>query len=136
VPQNLDGTPFVGRPQVASGGRVDAETRLPIFDLGGEKLDPASVRGLGALVFDLQDPGVRFFTVMGRLQQCMEAAAEAGIEFVVPVFVWAGPTALDDLVGTSRLRQLLEEESVGQILAADVAAIERFRKDRARFLLY
>jgi uncharacterized protein YbbC (DUF1343 family) len=41
------------------------------------------VRDLDAIVFDLQDPGVRFFTVMGRLQQCMETAADAGIEFVV-----------------------------------------------------
>jgi uncharacterized protein YbbC (DUF1343 family) len=83
VPQNLDGTPFVGRPEVASGSRVDAETRLPIVDLGSTALDPADVRGLDAIVFDLQEPGVRFFTVMGRLQQVMEAAAEAGIEFVV-----------------------------------------------------
>ncbi len=83
VSQNLDGTAFLGRPQVESGRRVDAETRLPIVDLGSAKLDPEDVRGLDAIVFDLQDPGVRFFTVMGRLQQCMEAAAEADIEFVV-----------------------------------------------------
>jgi hypothetical protein len=46
-------------------------------------------------------------------------------------FTWAGPTALDDLVGTSRLRRALDAgESVAQILAADAAAIEKFRKDR------
>jgi uncharacterized protein YbbC (DUF1343 family) len=84
VAQNLDGTPFLGRPEAESAGRrVDAETRLPIVDLGSAKLGPEDVRDLDAIVFDLQDPGVRFFTVMGRLQQCMETAAGAGIEFVV-----------------------------------------------------
>jgi uncharacterized protein YbbC (DUF1343 family) len=83
VAQNLDGTAFLSRPEVETGRRVDAETRLPIVDLGSAKLDPDDVRGLDAIVFDLQEPGVRFFTVMGRLQQCMEAAAEAGIDFMV-----------------------------------------------------
>jgi uncharacterized protein YbbC (DUF1343 family) len=84
VAQNLDGTPFLGRPEAESTGRrVDAETRLPIVDLGSGKLRAEDVRDLDAIVFDLQDPGVRFFTVMGRLQQCMETAADAGIDFVV-----------------------------------------------------
>jgi len=84
VAQNLDGTPFLGRPESESAGRrVDADTRLPIVDLGRAKLGAEDVRDLDAIVFDLQDPGVRFFTVMGRLQQCMETAADAGIEFVV-----------------------------------------------------
>jgi uncharacterized protein YbbC (DUF1343 family) len=84
VAQNLDGTPFLGRPESESAGRrVDADTRLPIVDLGSAKLGAQDVRDLDAIVFDLQDPGVRFFTVVGRLQQCMETAADAGIEFVV-----------------------------------------------------
>ena len=84
VAQNLDGTPFLGRPEAeVAGRRVDADTRLPIVDLGSAKLGAEDVRDLDAVVFDLQDPGVRFFTVMGRLQQGMETAAEAGIDFVV-----------------------------------------------------
>jgi uncharacterized protein YbbC (DUF1343 family) len=52
-------------------------------------------------------------------------------------FAWTGPNALDDLVGTSRLRKALGAgESAAQILAADAPAIEKFRKDRAKFLLY
>ena len=52
-------------------------------------------------------------------------------------FAWATPTALDDLVGTSRLRGALDAgESVTQILATDAAAIEKFRRDRVKFLLY
>jgi len=84
VAQNLDGTPFLGRPEAESAGRrLDADTRLPIVDLGSARLTSEDLRDLDAIVFDLQDPGVRFFTVMGRLQQCMEAAADAGIDFVV-----------------------------------------------------
>jgi uncharacterized protein YbbC (DUF1343 family) len=52
-------------------------------------------------------------------------------------FAWAGPNALDDLVGTSRVRRALDAgESVAQILAGDAPAIEKFRRDRAKFLLY
>jgi uncharacterized protein YbbC (DUF1343 family) len=83
VSQNRDGSAFLDRPEVESGRRVDAETRLPIVDLGSAKLSPEDIAGLDVIVFDLQDPGVRFFTVMGRLQQCMDAAAAAGVEFVV-----------------------------------------------------
>jgi hypothetical protein len=51
-------------------------------------------------------------------------------------FAWTTPTALD-LVGTSRLRRSLDAgESVTQILAADAPAIEKYRRDRVKFLLY
>jgi uncharacterized protein YbbC (DUF1343 family) len=43
----------------------------------------ADLRGLDAIVFDLQDAGVRFYTYMSTLLLCREAAAEAGIELVV-----------------------------------------------------
>ena len=40
-------------------------------------------------------------------------------------------------MGTARLRKALDAgESAAQILAADAPAIEKFRKDRAKFLLY
>ena len=39
--------------------------------------------GLDALVFDLQDAGVRFYTYGSTMLLALEAAAEAGIEFVV-----------------------------------------------------
>jgi uncharacterized protein YbbC (DUF1343 family) len=52
-------------------------------------------------------------------------------------FAWSAPTALDDLVGTARLRKAFEAgETAAQILAADAPAIEKFRKDRVKFLLY
>ena len=69
--------------KVASG--VDPQSGLPVVSLYGEKTAPApaDLAGLDALVFDLQDAGVRFYTYVSTLLLCREAAAEAGLEFVV-----------------------------------------------------
>ena len=75
--------------QAADGTEVgDSQhkrTGLPIVSLYGKKRKPApeDLRGLDVLVFDLQDAGVRFYTYMSTLILCLEAAGEAGIEFVV-----------------------------------------------------
>ena len=44
---------------------------------------PEQLKGLDALVFDIQDVGCRFYTYISTMGLCMEAAAEAGIEFIV-----------------------------------------------------
>ena len=69
--------------KVTSG--VDAQTGLPVVSLYGEKTQPTTddLRGLDALVFDLQDAGVRFYPYSATLLLCLEAAAAAGIELVV-----------------------------------------------------
>jgi uncharacterized protein YbbC (DUF1343 family) len=41
------------------------------------------LEGLDVLVFDIQDAGVRFYTYISTLGECMEAAAEQGTPFVV-----------------------------------------------------
>jgi uncharacterized protein YbbC (DUF1343 family) len=66
-------------------GGVDPESKLPVVSLYGEKTKPAAadLEGLDALVFDLQDGGVRFYTYVSTLLLCLEAAADAGIELVV-----------------------------------------------------
>jgi len=65
-------------------GKDDA-TKLPVVSLYGEKTRPSAedLAGLDALVFDLQDAGVRFYTYMSTMMLAMDAAAEAGIDFVV-----------------------------------------------------
>lgn len=67
------------------GDSTHARTGLPIVSLYGEKKKPApaDLKGLDALVFDLQDAGVRFYTYVSTMILCLEAAGEAGIEFVV-----------------------------------------------------
>jgi uncharacterized protein YbbC (DUF1343 family) len=69
--------------KVASGR--DASTNLPVYSLYGEtrRPKPEMLKGLDALVFDVQDAGARFYTYMSTMGYAMEAAAQKGIEFVV-----------------------------------------------------
>jgi uncharacterized protein YbbC (DUF1343 family) len=64
---------------------VDAESGLPTVSLYGARQKPtaADLAGLDALVVDLQDAGVRFYTYASTMLLCLEAAAEAGVEVVV-----------------------------------------------------
>lgn len=67
-----------------SGG-IDATTGAPVYSLYGSARKPSQrqLRGLDALVFDMQDVGARFYTYISTMGYAMEAAAEAGIPFVV-----------------------------------------------------
>ncbi|TFG42652.1 MAG: DUF1343 domain-containing protein, partial [Syntrophobacterales bacterium] len=69
--------------KIASGR--DAVSRVPVYSLYGETLrpTPAMLKGLDALVFDVQDAGARFYTYMSTMGYAMEAAARAGISFFV-----------------------------------------------------
>ncbi len=70
--------------EAVAGGR-DPVSGLPVVSLYGERRQPApeDLVGLDALVFDLQGAGVRFYTYVSTLILCLEAAAEAGLDFVV-----------------------------------------------------
>ena len=63
----------------------DPSTGLPIFSLYGEQLRPTDemLQGIDALVFDVQDAGVRFYTYTSTMGYCMEEAAKRGIPFFV-----------------------------------------------------
>ena len=65
--------------------RTDAQTGLRIHSLYGNTRKPTRemLRGLDALVFDLQDIGSRSYTYISSMRVCLEACAEAGIDFVV-----------------------------------------------------
>jgi len=69
--------------KVADG--VDARTHLPIHSLYGEHRQPLpeQLEGLDALVFDIQDIGSRYYTYISTMGLAMEAAAKAGIAFIV-----------------------------------------------------
>ena len=68
---------------VASG--KDAATGLPIYSLYGDTRHPTDemLKGLDALVFDVQDAGVRFYTYTTTMAYCMEEAAKRHIAFYV-----------------------------------------------------
>ncbi len=69
--------------KVASG--QDARTGLPVHSLYGEtrKPTPAMLEGLDVLVFDIQDIGTRYYSYVWTMALAMEAAADAGLRFVV-----------------------------------------------------
>jgi len=58
----------------------DALTGLPVHSLYGEtrRPSPDMLRGLDAVIIDLQDGGVRFYTFLATALYVMEAAAPAG----------------------------------------------------------
>ncbi len=67
------------------GHGVDAATGLPVFSLYGETRKPNAemMEGLDAVVFDIQDIGVRFYTYIATMGLVMEAAKEHGVEVFV-----------------------------------------------------
>jgi uncharacterized protein YbbC (DUF1343 family) len=69
--------------KVASGR--DPATGLPVYSLYGnvKRPTPEMLRGLDALVYDIQDAGVRFYTYITTLAYSMEAAASHNLDFYV-----------------------------------------------------
>lgn len=65
---------------------VDRKTGLKVQSLysgAKRKPDAAQFKDLDAVLFDIQDIGCRFYTYISTMGLCMEAAAEAGVKFVV-----------------------------------------------------
>lgn len=63
----------------------DSITRLPVYSLYGKSKRPGDwmLKRLDALVFDIQDAGVRFCTYITTMGYVMEAVAKKGIKFYV-----------------------------------------------------
>jgi uncharacterized protein YbbC (DUF1343 family) len=78
----LRGTAGAG--ETVADGRDD-RTGTPVYSLYGDSRRPtaAEMEGLDALVFDVQDVGARFYTYITTMGRAMQAAAEAGLRFVV-----------------------------------------------------
>lgn len=76
---------IAGREDAHVPSSVDPATGLPIHSLYGETRRPteAMLRGVDALVFDVQDAGVRFYTYLTTMAYAMEEAAKRNIRFYV-----------------------------------------------------
>ncbi|MGH9776489.1 MAG: exo-beta-N-acetylmuramidase NamZ domain-containing protein [Candidatus Acidiferrales bacterium] len=74
-----------GRADEKVSASTDASTGLPVYSLFGDTLRPTDemLRGIDALVFDLQDAGVRFYTFITTMAYAMEEAAKRHISFYV-----------------------------------------------------
>ena len=64
---------------------TDEKTGLPIYSLYEDtrRPKPEQLKNLDALVFDIQDVGVRFYTYVTTMRNAMEEAARARIPFYV-----------------------------------------------------
>ena len=67
------------------GAERDRATGLPVWSLYGKRLspEPRSLRGLDALVVDLQDVGSRYYTFAWTLTLAMQVAAKIHLPVVV-----------------------------------------------------
>jgi uncharacterized protein YbbC (DUF1343 family)/CubicO group peptidase (beta-lactamase class C family) len=67
------------------GNAVDTATGIKVWSLYGKTLRPTPemLRGLDALVFDIQDVGARFYTYESTMIYAMEEAAKANLPFYV-----------------------------------------------------
>jgi len=67
------------------GNATDEKTGLPIYSLYGETRKPTAemLKGIDALVFDIQDIGARFYTYISTMGLAMEEAARNKIAFIV-----------------------------------------------------
>lgn len=68
---------------VGRGGAASAIPVVSLYEPGHLRPTAADLRGLDALVYDLQDAGARFFTYVSTMIYAQQAAASAGIRFVV-----------------------------------------------------
>ena len=69
----------------AVGDSVDLATDLLVISLYGARRKPTreQLKGLDAVVFDIQDAGCRFYTYSSSLGLLMEACSEAGVAVIV-----------------------------------------------------
>ena len=61
------------------------QIKIPIYSLYGKTTKPTSemLDGIDALIFDIQDVGVRFYTYISTMAMAMQACAENGVDFIV-----------------------------------------------------
>ena len=76
---------LAGRVDERVSSSKDAATGLPVYSLFGDTLRPSDqmLQGIDALVFDIQDAGVRFYTYTVTMAYCMEEAAKRNIAVYV-----------------------------------------------------
>src|SRR5690242_2768871 len=74
-----------GKEDSAVASTREPATGLPVYSLYGESRRPTAqmLQGLDALVFDIQDVGVRFYTYITTMAYAMEGAAKNHLAFYV-----------------------------------------------------
>lgn len=90
----------------------DARRRVPVYSLYSETREPNAdmLRGLDALVIDLQDVGTRIYTYIYTMAHCLRAGARHGI----PVVVCDRPNPIDGVTVEGPVLEAGYESFVGQ----------------------
>ena len=67
------------------GDGVHPQYGVPMISLYGAKLKPSpeDLQGLDLLIYDIQDVGLRYYTYIYTLANCMQAADKVGLPFVI-----------------------------------------------------
>lgn len=94
-----------GQAEARVPSTTEPETGLPVYSLYGETERPTDkmLEGLDALVYDIQDAGVRFYTYITTLGYALEAAGKKGI----PIFILDRP---DPITGIYVEGPILEKD--------------------------
>jgi uncharacterized protein YbbC (DUF1343 family) len=77
------------RGMAQAGERISHSTEplsgIPVYSLYGDTQRPSAemLRGIDLLVYDIQDVGLRFYTYINTLGECMKAASQNKIPFLV-----------------------------------------------------
>ncbi|MCI8633141.1 MAG: DUF1343 domain-containing protein [Lachnospiraceae bacterium] len=85
----------------AVDNNVHPKYHIPMISLYGQKKKPSAedLKGLDLLIYDIQDVGLRYYTYIYTLANCMEAAAENHVGLVV----LDRPNPLGSIVGGNRM---------------------------------
>jgi uncharacterized protein YbbC (DUF1343 family) len=71
------------KPEPGMLKNIDAYMRSRDTQKAGQVSEGAQVQGIDVLIFDIQDAGTRVYTYIATMATAMQAAAEAGIDFIV-----------------------------------------------------
>ena len=98
-------TPEHGLYGAMDGAKVDSGVhpvyKIPMISLYGKKLKPSEedLKGIDLLVYDIQDVGMRYYTYIYTMANCMQAANE----FHIPFLVLDRPDPLGNQVSGNRM---------------------------------
>lgn len=70
---------------IETGHEIDPQTNLPVYSLYSETREPSEemMRGVDAIVFDLQDVGCRVYTFIYTMAFAMKACAKYGKKMII-----------------------------------------------------
>jgi uncharacterized protein YbbC (DUF1343 family) len=73
----------------------DSQTGLPVYSLYGatRRPTPSMMRGINALIYDIQDAGVRYYTFITTMAYALQTAAQ----YRIPIFILDRPDPINGM---------------------------------------